>query len=151
MISHGKITPDEPNHWVWFPKTNNNKILAIIYNFLNSNHADDQHWNGWMNIWKLRVAPKIRTFIWLLIQGKIKTYEYLYRMKLGPSDCCVFYGLVLETTDHLFRLCRKSQIMWNLVKDQTGLTINLNDHISNGVKLDFNHQRTLLNQPRWLL
>lgn len=119
----------------------NNKIFANVYSFLNSNQANYQHWNCWRNIWKLRVAPKIKTFIWLLIQGRVKTYEYLYNMRLSPPDCYVFCGLVLETSDHLFRLCGKSQIVWNLIKQHSGLSIILNDPITNGDWLVLNHRR----------
>lgn len=111
IISHGKITPDEIHHWVWFPKINNNKILALVYNFLYNTHTDNQHWNGWRNIWKLKVALRVKTFIWLMLQGNIKTYDFLYQMNLSPLEFCVLYRLITETVDHLFRSCTRSQIM----------------------------------------
>lgn len=74
---------------------------------------EDQDWYGWSNIWKLNVAPRTKSFILLLIQGKIKTYDYLYPLNLGPPDFCVFCGLVLKTIDHLFRQYPISTIIWN--------------------------------------
>lgn len=113
---HGKITNDEVNHWVQLPDSKGNKLLSNIYKFLNSKHMEDQDWYGWSNIWKLNVAPRTKSFIQLLIQGKIKTYDYLYHLNLGPADFCVFCGLVLETTNHLFRQCSISTRIWKMVE-----------------------------------
>ena len=30
VLSHGNINPNVPSHWVWYPKTNKNNILAVI-------------------------------------------------------------------------------------------------------------------------
>lgn len=107
LISQEMITPEENSHQVWFPKTKSNKISASIYNLLNSNNTDNQHRPSWSNIWKLNVAPKVKSFTWLLIHDKIKTYDYLYHLNLGPLDPCVLCGLASKTADHLFNQCSK--------------------------------------------
>lgn len=136
LISQAKIFPEENSHWVWFPKTKNNKISIFIYDILNSNNTEIQHWHGWSNIWKLNVAPKVKTFTQLLIQGKIKTYDYLYQLNLGPLDPCVLCGLVTKTTD-LFRQCSKGQTMRIFVEEMSILKITISKHIYNGNWLNF--------------
>lgn len=117
VINHGKITPKVANHWVWFPKTNSKKISAFVNYFLNNYQADTYQWDGCKNVWRLNVAPKTKTFIWILLQNKVKTYDYLYHMNLGPHDPCILCGLVVETSNHLLRLCAKSQYVWNIVQE----------------------------------
>ena len=36
----------------------------------------------WSLIWKLKVAPKIKTFVWLLFHGKILTNEEKIRRRM---------------------------------------------------------------------
>lgn len=86
------------------------------------------------------MAPKSKTFIWFLLDGKVKTYDYLYRINLGPHENCVLCGLVPETVDHLFRTCNKSQFVWNSVQDLSGMNFALHDHIANGTWLDYLQQ-----------
>lgn len=64
-------------------------------------------------------------------------HEYLYRLNLGPSDTCVFCGLVLETTEHLFRLCHVSAKIWRMVEFLANIKINLVNLITRGEWLDF--------------
>lgn len=137
IISHGKINNKEDNHWIWFPISKDNKLSSNIYKFLNCNIAEDQEWYVWANIWKLNVAPRAKTFVWLLKQNKIKTYEYLYKLNLGPPDPCVFCGLVLESSDHLFRLCHISTKIWKMVECLANIKINLVDLLSRGQWIDF--------------
>lgn len=83
------------------------------------------------------MSPRVKSFIWLLLQGKIKTYDFLYRLNLGPLDNCVFCGLVPETSDHLFRTCRKSLEIWRLVEHLTNRSLDISDHFELGIWLDF--------------
>lgn len=133
VISHGKITPV---HWVWFPKTNSNRISVALYNSINNKACYNTNWDGWSVIWKLNVAPRGKTFIWLLLHVKVQIYDFLYNLHMDPPDHCVFCGLVLETVDHLFRDCPKSRIIWNWVEFMTSFKINLYDHITSGEWLD---------------
>lgn len=87
VISHGKITPV---HWVWFPKTNSNIIFVALYNSINNKACYNTNWDGWSVIWKLSVAPRGKTFIWLLLHVKVQIYDFVYNLHMGPPDHCVF-------------------------------------------------------------
>lgn len=67
-----------------------------------------------------------------MLHGKIKTFDYLYRLNLGPLDNCVLCGLAPETEDHIFRQCPKCLLVRNLLDEQTGLNLSIPDHITNG-------------------
>ncbi|XP_039119691.1 uncharacterized protein LOC120255989 [Dioscorea cayenensis subsp. rotundata] len=138
IISFGKICHETDNHWVWFPATCSNRLSSNIYKFLNKNSLVDQQWCGWSNIWKLAIAPKAKSFIWLLMHGKLKTYDYLYRLNLGPPDPCVFCGLTLESSNHLFRLCNFSIRIWQMVESLTNCKPLFLNALDTGEWLDFN-------------
>ena len=135
--SQGRISLDVNNNWVWFPRTNNNKISTAIYNFLNSRHIWEKPWSGWRNIWKLNTSPRAQSVIWLLIQGRIKTYDFLYAINLGPPNCCVFCALVLESAEHLFKHRYRTQGIWHTVEGIIGKQILLLKSIYSRGWLDF--------------
>lgn len=137
ILSHGKICFEEASHWIWLPASSSTNLSSKIYSFLNSSHLNWTDWNGWSNIWKLNVTPKVKMFIWLLIHGKIKTFEFLYRMNLGPPNSCIFCGLVLESTEHLFSKCHITARIWKRVECLANIKINLVDIFNNGQWLDF--------------
>lgn len=139
IIALGKISLEEGNHWVWL-KSRGINLASNVYSFLNNKNSERLDWNGWSNIWKLRVALKVKTFIWLLNHGKLKTYEFLYKMNLGPPDPCIFCGLVLESADHLFKLCHFSIKIWNLVASLAHIDTNLVDLVKSGLWLDLHSQ-----------
>lgn len=124
---------------MWFPDSKGNKLSCNIYKFLTCNNAGVQGWSGWTNIWKLNIVSRAITFVWLLNHGKIKTYEYLYHLNLGPPDPCVFCGLALEVSDHLFRLCHISLRIWRMVESLANIKTNLAELLTSGQWLDFFH------------
>lgn len=42
-------------------------------------------WYSWPLIWKLKVAPRNKNFIWMLMYNRIKTFEFLrdFNISLG--------------------------------------------------------------------
>lgn len=84
----------------------------MVYSYLNFNDSQDHSWEGWNQILCLHIAPSVKHFIWLLFKGKIQTQAYLYSLNLGPQSSCVFCGLKMESTEHLFKFCPKIQVVW---------------------------------------
>lgn len=85
FLSHGKIGYDTDNTWVWSPKAKRSKLSTIIYYHISKSAVHQDHWDGWDNIWRLRIASREKHFIWLLFHNGIKTFDYLYRLNLGPK------------------------------------------------------------------
>ena len=66
----------------------------------------------WVRLWSLRLWPKITLFIWLLMKGRILTWDNLRRRGLiGPSKC-VLCNEAEEIMDHLLNQCNWSTGMW---------------------------------------
>lgn len=106
-LKRSNITPNYANVWVWFPSANNNRLSSFVYNFLNSRNMYDFSWNVWLKVWKLNVAPRIKFFTWLLLFGRILTYDYLNVLNMAPPTLCVFCGNEFENMNYLFFNCFK--------------------------------------------
>ena len=65
-------------------------------------------------MWKARVLPKIKYFVWRLIHGIIPIGEILQRKGLYINISCAVCGRLRETIKHVFLECRFSQAVWTL-------------------------------------
>lgn len=112
---------DAANEWVWRPLSSKAMTVATIYDYLNSEHLDMHTWNGWNFIWKLKVVPRVKVFIWKLAHGKLPTRSYLYNLNLGPDSLCSFCGIHSDNAEHLIWNFRNSVSCWNNVLNWLGL------------------------------
>lgn len=125
VISNGTIGHGHDNGWVWFPKMKTNKLSATIYSHLNCGQIDKTPWQGWGNIWKLNVTPRVKTFLWLLIQRKLKTYDFLYVLNLGFLEkqmiTCLDCATKLRTFGFRSRIRLICTFLWlNFDRPDTG-------------------------------
>ncbi|KAK1693054.1 hypothetical protein QYE76_009751 [Lolium multiflorum] len=67
-------------------------------------------------IWRTRVLPKIRVFLWQLIRGRLPSGDQLVK-RHGPSNGrCALCG-DWETCDHIFFTCHIAKFMWAGIRD----------------------------------
>ncbi|VVA38500.1 PREDICTED: ribonuclease [Prunus dulcis] len=85
-------------------------------------------WN-WDIIWKLQVPPKIKTFLWLLIHGKLLTNVQRVRRNLASNSNCPCCNGSMESLDHLFRRCSHAAKMWN--------SIGIPNQVAHSFSMDF--------------
>lgn len=107
--SLGIIDSNANNHWVWHPKSHCSKSSAVVYHHLNQNIALINQWIGWKKLWEIRVAPCVKHFLWLIFKGRLTTYDYLYRLQLGPNNPYILCGTEWETIEYLFIQCSRSK------------------------------------------
>jgi zinc-binding in reverse transcriptase len=63
--------------------------------------------------WRLTIPPKVKLFLWLLLQDKLLTNENLVKRNWpGGSKCMLCDVTLLETSCHLFFSCSYSQRVW---------------------------------------
>ena len=71
---------------------------------------------GWhlVNIWKLRVPPTVRLFLFLLLKGKVLTKDVMRRRKFNCDPRCEMCNHNLpETAIHLLFSCRFAANIWS--------------------------------------
>jgi hypothetical protein len=67
-------------------------------------------------VWKTRVPPKIRVFLWQLIRGRLPSADQVARRN-GPTDgSCALCG-ELEDGDHIFFRCHLARFLWAGVRE----------------------------------
>lgn len=77
----------------------------------------------------MHATPRAKFFLWMVFQGRIPTYEYLYALKLGPRYFCVFCGLNKENNEHIFQYCHKIQNIWHNIKHLFSYHLNPINHL----------------------
>ncbi|KAL5756987.1 hypothetical protein ACOSQ2_021733 [Xanthoceras sorbifolium] len=75
-------------------------------------NVEDCHWKF---IWKLKLPPKLRHFLWLVFQGKLLTNLQRYVRGLTSDDACPCCHENVEDLNHLFRDCYAAKVVWNEV------------------------------------
>ncbi|CAL5332699.1 unnamed protein product [Camellia sinensis] len=100
--------PDQP-HW----KGSLDGCFSTLSAY-NLGMESDVHRENWQWLWKCQIAQKIKSFLWVLLQGK--TLTNCMRVKRGLTDdpTCPFCNKV-ENLDHLFRTCSAARGVWETV------------------------------------
>ncbi|KAL0011764.1 hypothetical protein SO802_006872 [Lithocarpus litseifolius] len=87
---------------IWNATANGN--FNLNYAYILANGEAPQFFNGkW--IWKLKVLPRIQSFIWMCIHNSIATRERLASRGLQVDTVCSMCNLHPETIIHLLRDC----------------------------------------------
>jgi hypothetical protein len=73
--------------------------------FLHENFHTQPKEHIWNIIWKSKLWPKISTFLWLMVQNRILTWDNLRKRGfIGPSICHLCQQQE-ETMEHIFNQC----------------------------------------------
>ncbi|KAH7668783.1 hypothetical protein IHE45_11G034400 [Dioscorea alata] len=105
------------NEWIWWPHSSKPTLVAAVYDHLNSVN-NPQTWKSWRHLWKLKVPPRVKTF--------------LYRLNIGPATMCNFCGLFPETADHILWNYRNTFDYWHTVLNGLGLNPSLLNQLDTG-------------------
>ncbi|CAN6543682.1 unnamed protein product [Malus baccata var. baccata] len=66
----------------------------------------------WKTVWKLKVPPKIRTFMWKTLHEALATMKNLYIRRSFPSPICPLCNSQDESIEHLFLFCPWVEVVW---------------------------------------
>ncbi|XP_024156347.1 uncharacterized protein LOC112164377 [Rosa chinensis] len=116
-------TPDDKRVWHWdkrgvysvksgyhaYRLTENVSNLASSSR--SSGRAADLHWKV---LWKARVPPKVRSFIWRMHREIIPTRAALAKKCAILDSSCVFCNNYQEDALHVFKGCKRVEEFWNL-------------------------------------
>ncbi|XP_039052568.1 uncharacterized protein LOC120194297 [Hibiscus syriacus] len=76
---------EEKPGWRW--ELNHNFTIRSVYKVLLSSMPND---NGvhWSNVWSLNVLQRIRTFLWLVVHGRLLTNDERFMRHMATSNSC---------------------------------------------------------------
>jgi ribonuclease HI len=69
----------------------------------------------WQLLWRLRVPPRVRTFLWRAAHHCLPTRDNLSKRGVPCSESCVSCDLLAESHMHIFFVCYKAMACWNLL------------------------------------
>ena len=100
---------------VW--KNGKSKKFSVksMYNSLTNNDAGPAH----KKMWKGRVPPKIKIFIWLMTNDALLTKDNMIRRKWSGNPKCYFCDHD-ETINHLFFTCSTAKVVWGVIAKLLG-------------------------------
>ncbi|XP_031106177.1 uncharacterized protein LOC116010810 [Ipomoea triloba] len=109
------ISPTYEDSWYWYgdPKgiyTVKMGYRAIVGDFNGSTGA----FNQWVSLWKIKVPPKWKTFLWRALSDilPVTTNLLLKRVEVDPT--CPMCGQGHEDVMHALVMCDYSQLVWHV-------------------------------------
>ena len=76
-----------------------------------SSRADGSR-DGWKDIWRCMVPPKVQSFAWRLASDSLATWKNKFRRSLEVSACCPVCGREDEDAFHVFCSCNHAVRLW---------------------------------------
>jgi hypothetical protein len=76
------------------------------------------------SIWQKGVPPKVQSFLWLAVQNRLCTKDFLLCRNIIPVDqaFCIFCENEIETSNHLLLHCRPVWKLWMKFLDWWGIS-----------------------------
>jgi hypothetical protein len=84
--------------------------VKYMYNGMTKNDSGLYH----KRIWKGKIPPKIKIFLWLLTKDAVLTKDNLIRRKWTGDPKCLFCDAD-ETSTHLFFQCPIAKVIWSVI------------------------------------
>ncbi|XP_019194747.1 PREDICTED: uncharacterized protein LOC109188557 [Ipomoea nil] len=111
------ISPDYEDSWYWMgdPKgtyTVKNAYRRIVGDYENNPVMFDK----WISMWKLKVPPKWKTFLWRSICDILPTTTNLIIKRVEVDPICPMCGLDHEDVLHVLVLCEYYTLVWNVTQ-----------------------------------
>ncbi|CAA7020228.1 unnamed protein product [Microthlaspi erraticum] len=112
--------------YLWLPTKSGNYTAKTGYHIAMAANEDPQHhqhllhinWNS--DIWLTKISPKIKVFLWKILQKALPIGKNLINRGILKSSYCIHCG-DLETTNHLFFHCVFAREVWNLAPFSTAI------------------------------
>ncbi|XP_019159704.1 PREDICTED: uncharacterized protein LOC109156318 [Ipomoea nil] len=101
----------------WPDSTTGTFSVLSAYNIIAGN-SNSEDWN-W--VWKINCVEKVKSFLWLLLKGKLLTGEERRNRRLTTDASCKRCPDDDESIDHIFRRCPFATDCWDLAKDHGGI------------------------------
>lgn len=107
------LTPEatEEDEIYWTGEESGKFTVNSAYTMTNTGTTSMQD-KGWDNIWKLRVANRIRVFIWLARHERILCNGEKNRRHLSDNPNCPSCTNAFEDTNHTIRGCPEARDIW---------------------------------------
>lgn len=66
----------------------------------------------WKLIWRLKVPPRVKHFLWRALRNALATKENLFSRKCARNPLCDYCGTEVESIEHIFFRCEWTNEVW---------------------------------------
>ncbi|XP_019161428.1 PREDICTED: uncharacterized protein LOC109158064 [Ipomoea nil] len=114
-ISMIPVSPDYEDTWFWFKEptgiyTVKNAYRQIVGDYEHNPGAFDK----WVKLWKLKIPPKWKTFLWRALCDILPTTNNLIMKRVEVEPTYPMYGLYDENDMHALFMCDFSRMVWGM-------------------------------------
>jgi hypothetical protein len=108
MITQVQLN-NEPDKVIWRLTADGRYTTKSAYRAQFLGSRADYEWN---RVWKSKVEPKCRFFLWVLLQNKLWTADRITRHGGQTNPICQLCKTQSETAYHLMADCSYSRLVW---------------------------------------
>ncbi|XP_019198943.1 PREDICTED: uncharacterized protein LOC109192695 [Ipomoea nil] len=105
--------------WYWYSDPNGCYTVKNGYRRAVGTYENTYGFDKWNTLWKLKIPPKWKTFLWRTISDILPTTTNLLIKRVDVSPICAMCGLMDENTMHSLVLCDYARAIW----DQSSLPL----------------------------
>ncbi|XP_019186482.1 PREDICTED: uncharacterized protein LOC109181185 [Ipomoea nil] len=114
-ITRIPVSPEYEDSWYWYKDPRGeysvkNAYRQIIGNYENNSGAFDK----WITLWKLKVPPKWKTFLWRALCDILPTTNNLIIKRVEIDPACPMCDTSHENVMYTLTSCDYSRIVWNI-------------------------------------
>lgn len=130
------------DRFIWLPSKSGIYTTKTGYHSTKSEHTrsgedENSNFNWHSKIWNGMLSPKLKLFMWKVVQGAISLGENLAKRGIITGTNCPHCGEE-ETATHLFLHCQFSYRVWSLIPLKAPQNSLLIQDVKEGLKLSKN-------------
>ncbi|XP_031097121.1 uncharacterized protein LOC116001379 [Ipomoea triloba] len=108
------ISPNYEDTWYWYGDPTGCYSVKHGYRAIVGDYVTPQaNFDGWISLWKLKVPPKCKVFLWRALNDILPVTTNLALKKVEVELACPMCGLSHEDSMHALILCDFSQLVWH--------------------------------------
>ncbi|XP_019198916.1 PREDICTED: uncharacterized protein LOC109192676 [Ipomoea nil] len=107
------VSPDYDDTWYWHGDMRGIYFVKSGYRLIVGNYESNVgSFTKWLTLWKLKIPPKWRMFLWRAISDILPTTTNLLIKRVDANPQCAMCGIIQEDTMHALVLCDFARNIW---------------------------------------
>ncbi|XP_019178341.1 PREDICTED: uncharacterized protein LOC109173556 [Ipomoea nil] len=108
------VSPDYDDTWYWPGDPRGVYSVKDGYRLIVGNYGNESGtFTKWLALWKLKIPPKWRMFLWRAICDILPTTSNLLIKRVEVNPYCAMCGISQEDTMHALVLCELAKNIWD--------------------------------------
>ncbi|XP_019179188.1 PREDICTED: uncharacterized protein LOC109174405 [Ipomoea nil] len=110
------VFPEYDDSWYWHGDLKGTYSVKDGYKHVVRNYtsSNDGGFDKWLTLWRLKIPPKWKTFLWRALSDILPTMNNLLIKRVDVDPICAMCGIVQEDTLHALVSCGYASTIWTL-------------------------------------